>query len=87
MIVYDLNYLENTSEEVLGGYSAPFLNINETVNVSKSVNVNLNIKGNLAGATAGADAYGSNTLAETATSTYTTNGYSGAGSSSLSGTK
>ncbi|MEH2254129.1 hypothetical protein [Nostoc sp.] len=97
MIISDLNYLENTSEEVFGGRgrgsskvpaSAPslFPSFTEILIVAKAVGVNVTILGNLATANAGANASGANTLTQTATTSATTNHSSSSGSSSLAGT-
>ncbi len=74
MIISDLNYLENTSEEIFGGRG---ININSTFTLNKNVaaNVNINenfnknfnantagINGNVAEVLGTADAQGNNTF-------------------------
>jgi hypothetical protein len=72
MIISDLNYLENTSEEILGGRGTNIdnffrtnkivnANVNETFN--KTINTNLNgIQGNTAELVVSADADGNRTF-------------------------
>jgi hypothetical protein len=72
MIISDLNYLENTSEEILGGRGTNIdnffrtnkivnANVNETFN--KTINTNLNgIQGNVAELVVSADATGNRTF-------------------------
>ncbi|MDF5738400.1 MULTISPECIES: hypothetical protein [unclassified Nostoc] len=93
MIIYDLNYLEITSEEVFGGYDfvatkniAIVATLNETINVDKSVNSVATVKGNLANSESQATALGNNTLAETFGFTNTDSNSSAANSLSLSAT-
>lgn len=74
MIISDLNYLESTSAEVLGGRG---ININSTFALNKAVNANVNINenfnknfnantsginGNVAEVLGSADAQGNNTF-------------------------
>ncbi|MDZ8187267.1 MAG: hypothetical protein RMX96_20775 [Nostoc sp. ChiSLP02] len=73
MIISDLNYLENTSEEVFGGTGTP-VNINSKFTVKKNIVANIketinnsykvipNIKDNTASLTGSADATGDNTF-------------------------
>ncbi|MEH2458497.1 hypothetical protein [Nostoc sp.] len=79
MIISDLNYLENTSEEVLGGYSfsaAKYVNINlsqfENLTINKNVNSTANVKGHVANSETQATAFGPNSAAETTGFTNTT---------------
>jgi hypothetical protein len=74
MIISDLNYLENTSEEIFGGRG---ININSQFNLDKRVNANVNVNenfnktfsanlgglnGNVAEVLGTADAQGNNTF-------------------------
>jgi hypothetical protein len=83
MIISDLNYLENTSEEVIGGTSRYF---SEYINIYKSAWSNFYAVGNLATSVSNADAVGNNTLAETYNSTYTSPNSSSAHGEAVSGT-
>ncbi len=92
MIISDLNYLENTSEEVLGGYTFTatkniniVANINETVVIKKNVTSSVVLSGNLATAEGQATAFGNNTIAEVFSFTNTDEGSSAANSFSVSG--
>ncbi|MBD0387631.1 MAG: hypothetical protein ICV54_14205 [Nostoc sp. C3-bin3] len=72
MIISDLNYLENTSEEILGGRGTDIRNffrtdkvVNANVNetFTKTINTNLNgIQGNVAELVVSADATGNRTF-------------------------
>ena len=71
MIISDLNYLENTSEEVLGGFSfvatknvAIVIRVNESIVINKNVTSVVNLRGSVATAEGQATASGNNTLAE-----------------------
>lgn len=71
MIISDLNYLENTSEEILGGSTFTAVknvniavNVNEVVNIKKNVTSVVSLTGNVATSESGATAFGNNTLAE-----------------------
>ncbi|MEH2291931.1 hypothetical protein [Nostoc sp.] len=93
MIISDLNYLENTSEEVLGGYTFFATKnvdirayIHENVNINKAVNSAANVRGNLANSETQATAFGPNTLAETTGFTNTTTNSSAANSLAVSAT-
>ncbi|MEH2359016.1 hypothetical protein [Nostoc sp.] len=93
MIISDLNYLEITSEEVLGGYTFTAVkniaiadNRNETIAINKNVNSVANIRGNLANSETQATAFGPNTLAETTGFTNTTTNSSAANSLATSAT-
>ncbi len=93
MIIADLNYLENTSEEVLGGFGFSEyknvdinIDIDETVDINKDVDVTVSISGNLATAESGATALGNNTLAESFAFTYTSSGVSASNALSVSAT-
>lgn len=72
MIISDLNYLENTSEEIFGGIG---VNINSNFSLNKTVTANVNesftktvttnlggLNGNVAEVTGTADATGNNTF-------------------------
>jgi hypothetical protein len=83
MIISDLNYLENTSEEVIGGTSRYFY---ENINIYKSASSYFYAVGNLATSISDAEAVGNNTLAETYNSTKTTPNSSKAHGESVSGT-
>ncbi|MBG1265062.1 hypothetical protein [Nostoc sp. WHI] len=79
MIISDLNYLENTSEEVLGGFSfvatknvAIVIKVNETIVINKNVTSNVKLVGSVATAEGQATASGNNTLAEVFSFTDTT---------------
>ncbi|MEH1968580.1 hypothetical protein [Nostoc sp.] len=94
MIISDLNYLENTSEEVIGGYDftasknvAIVANITETINISKNVTSNLNLSGYLATAEGQAYAVGNATVAEVYSFSTAGNGSSAANSLSISAAK
>ena len=96
MIISDLNYLENTSEEVLGGNTASFtarknvsivVRVNEAININKNVKANVQINGNVATAEGQATAFGNNTLAEVFSFTNTDKNSSAANSFSTSATK
>ncbi|MBW4565268.1 MAG: hypothetical protein KME32_30120 [Mojavia pulchra JT2-VF2] len=78
MIIADLNYLEVTTEEVLGGFSFSAekdvdidIDIDENIDINKNVDVTVDISGNIATAESGATAVGNNTLAESFAFTYT----------------
>ncbi|MEH1901929.1 MAG: hypothetical protein V7L04_11075 [Nostoc sp.] len=93
MIISDLNYLEITSEEVLGGYNFVatknvniVANLTETVNINKNVKSTVTVKGNLANSESQATALGNNTLAETFGFTNTDSNSSAANSLSISAT-
>jgi hypothetical protein len=71
MIISDLNYLENTSAEILGG--ATFVakkkvdivvNVNEVIKIDKNITSVVSLVGNAATSESGATATGNNTLAE-----------------------
>jgi hypothetical protein len=72
MIISDLNYLENTSEEIFGGRGVEInSNFNLNKNVSASVNESFNktvttnlggLQGNVAEVTGTSDASGNNTF-------------------------
>ncbi|MBN3909475.1 MAG: hypothetical protein HWQ35_23900 [Nostoc sp. NMS1] len=71
MIISDLNYLENTSEEILGGVlftatKAVLIGvvINESLNISKSINSNVIATGSAATAEGQANATGNGTVAQ-----------------------
>ncbi|MGF1935086.1 MAG: hypothetical protein RM347_011885 [Nostoc sp. ChiQUE02] len=71
MIISDLNYLENTSEEVIGGATFTanknvniVVNVNEKINITKNITSYVSLTGNVATAESGATAFGNNTLAE-----------------------
>ncbi len=94
MIISDLNYLENTSEEVLGGFTFTatknvniVANINETVNIRKNVTANVVISGNIATAEGQATAFGNNTIAEVFSFTNTDGNSSAANSFAVSATR
>ncbi|MEH2414191.1 hypothetical protein [Nostoc sp.] len=99
MIISDLNYLENTSEEVLGGTSstgsfnvaaiknvAIVADVNEKFNINKNVKSNVVIKGSLATAETQATAFGPNTIAQVFSFTNTDVNSSSANGFSVSGT-
>jgi len=99
MIISDLNYLENTSEEVLGGTSSTgsfkvtaikkvniVADINENLNIKKNVNSNVVLKGNLATAETQATAFGPHTIAQVFSFTNTDAKSSSANGYSVSGT-
>ncbi|MGJ5628339.1 hypothetical protein [Nostoc sp. CALU 1950] len=99
MIIADLNYLEITSEEVIGGtFGYGYgdfdidkdvdidIDINEDLNIDKNVDVDVNISGNLATAESGATALGNNSFAETFAFTFTNDGVASSNSLSVAGT-
>ena len=79
MIISDLNYLEDTTEQVLGGDRAWDVDINkdvtitidETLDINKDVYSNVNVDDNLAYAQGDANADGNNGIAEVFVFTYT----------------
>jgi hypothetical protein len=94
MIISDLNYLENTSEEVIGGFDftatknvAIVANINENININKNVNSNLNISGFLATAETQATATGNAAVAEVFSFTTAGGGVAAANGLSISAAK
>ncbi|AVH71034.1 hypothetical protein [Nostoc sp. 'Lobaria pulmonaria (5183) cyanobiont'] len=87
MIISDLNYLENTSEEVIGGFNrSSSSNFNETLTVKKTVESNLTVKGNLATSEGDAQAIGSNTVTQSILGASTTPRSSNSGGFVLAGT-
>lgn len=81
MIISDLNYLENTSEEIFGGYAVNFgvvKNVGATVNQTYTQNTtsNANITGYTAIATGVANATGNATFTSSIGGTSTTVGSS-----------
>ncbi|MEH2383012.1 MAG: hypothetical protein V7K27_29685 [Nostoc sp.] len=93
MIISDLNYLEITSEEVVGGYSFVAekainiaANLVENVAINKNVNSAATVRGNLANSETQATAFGPNTLAETTGFTNTTPNSSASNSLAVSAT-
>lgn len=82
MIIRDLTHLEIATEEVTGGYILESGSSNITFNFN--VGGTSTVKGNLAGAQGSAQAYGTNTQAQSLTSTYTNVGVSQANSTSIS---
>lgn len=98
MIIADLNYLEITSEEVLGGFGFGYgdfdidkdvdidIDIDEDLDIDKNVDVTVDISGNLATAESGATALGNNSFAETFAFTFTSDGVASANALSISGT-
>jgi N-methylhydantoinase A/oxoprolinase/acetone carboxylase beta subunit len=81
MIISDLNYLENTSEEIIGGLGGTFTvakNVGAVVNLAytQSTNVSANVSGNTAGVTGTANATGNNTYTNVLGGTSTTSGSS-----------
>ncbi|MEH1867928.1 MAG: hypothetical protein V7K69_23425 [Nostoc sp.] len=83
MIISDLNYLENTSEEVIGGTTSR--NVYETIRINKYVSSYFKAVGNLATSISDATASGHNTLAETYNATNTTPYSSSAHGEAVSG--
>ncbi|MDJ0674261.1 MAG: hypothetical protein QNJ36_02475 [Calothrix sp. MO_167.B42] len=85
MIINDLNYLEVTNEEIIGGGGVTFnsnLELDKDLDVDVDVDVEVNISGyadavgNTATATASADALGNNTVSQSDAWTQTTDGSS-----------
>ena len=86
MIISDLNYLENTSEEVIGGFnSSSSFNLKEKLTVTKTVVSNLTVKGNLATSEGDANATGSNTLTQSILAASANEGNSSSGGFVLAG--
>ncbi|MBV9387383.1 MAG: hypothetical protein JOZ78_13250 [Chroococcidiopsidaceae cyanobacterium CP_BM_ER_R8_30] len=74
MIISDLNYLEDVSQEtkIVGGFSSDYANVyfRESVDIDKNVNQDVDISGQFASSESNASAYGQNTLSETFQNAY-----------------
>jgi hypothetical protein len=91
MIISDLNYLQTSNEEIIGGRGKGFkfdkkikTDVQVKLDIKKDIDAKVDIKGNLADAEAYADAKGKNSLAETLTVTYASGHSSSAYSGSVS---